>query len=214
MIFSVDRYDSPMTAFRVKCHLINSYPHKRLSCSGDRSDRTLNFSAGRGCTKNQRKSVCVVIRVNTTDGIEKGVTSVTRTSYLLTPPLIELLTEIKKPVTGLSPLSTKPLSLRETSYTKEVPMNYKIIYGTGVKLTDADKDMFSKGKFECRHLLQTLKGKPVAVSHCSDPDEDYWKVEYDYSCVVFATEQDALDFCKRRFCDLSGRRLYRRKDDV
>lgn len=93
-------------------------------------------------------------------------------------------------------------------------MAYKIIYGTGLKLTDADKSLFSKGRFECMHLLQTLKGKPVAVSHCTDPDEDYWKVEYDYSCVVFATEKDALDFCKRRFCDLSGKRLYRRSSDV
>ena len=92
-------------------------------------------------------------------------------------------------------------------------MRFRFFYGTEVKLTEADKQCFSKGKFECRHLMQTLKGRPVVISHCTDPDEDYWKVEYDYSLIVFPTEEDALDFCRRRFRDLDGKRLYRRKQD-
>ncbi len=93
-------------------------------------------------------------------------------------------------------------------------MGMKIIYGTGIKLADADRKLFNRGKFECIHLLQTLRGKPVAVSHSTDPEDDYWKVEYDYSCVVFPTENDALAFCRRRFCDLTGKRLFRRSTDV
>ena len=46
---------------------------------------------------------------------------------------------------------------------------------------------------------------PVVVSHSTDPDYDYWKVEYDFACVVFAEYQDALDFCAGRFFDPDGK---------
>ena len=43
------------------------------------------------------------------------------------------------------------------------------------------------------------------VSHSTDPAYDYWKVEYDFACVVFAEYQDALDFCAGRFFDSAGK---------
>ena len=43
------------------------------------------------------------------------------------------------------------------------------------------------------------------VSHSTDPDYDYWKVEYDFACVVFAEYQDAPDFCAGRFFDSDGK---------
>ena len=74
----------------------------------------------------------------------------------------------------------------------------------GGKSTYDPKD-FSRGKFECKAVFQTRKGMPVVVSHSTDPAYDYWKVEYDFACVVFAEYQDALDFCAGRFFDPDGK---------
>lgn len=211
MNFSGEGSDSTMTVLKTKYHRYIYCVHNKLSCSGDRSDRVSNFSAGKTEIREKTQEVYEHVYKG---GLGKSVTTVTCMVQFQPPYGLGSVTLPAKAVTVLSLLSPKSLCERVSDQYKEVPMTYKIIYGTGIKLTDADKSMFSKGKFECRHLLQTLKGKPVAVSHCTDPDEDYWKVEYDYSCVVFATEKDALDFCKRRFCDLSGKRLYRRSSDV
>ena len=81
-------------------------------------------------------------------------------------------------------------------------MRFKINYGG--KPTYDPKD-FSHGKFECKAVFQTRKGMPVVVSHSTDPAYDYWKVEYDFACVVFAEYQDALDFCAGRFFNTDGK---------
>ena len=81
-------------------------------------------------------------------------------------------------------------------------MRFKINYGGK---TAYDPKDFSRGKFECKAVFQTRKGMPVVVSHSTDPDYDYWKVEYDFACVVFAEYQDALDFCAGRFFDPDGK---------
>ena len=39
----------------------------------------------------------------------------------------------------------------------------KIFYGTKPKLTEKDKNMFSRGKYECKALLQTGKGENVII---------------------------------------------------
>ncbi len=83
-------------------------------------------------------------------------------------------------------------------------MRFKINYGG--KPTYDSKD-FSRGKFECKAVFRTRKGMPVVVSHSTDPAYDYWKVEYDFACVVFAEYQDALDFCAGRFFDTDGKPL-------
>ena len=210
-MFPCERSDSTMTVLSTKCHRYNLSAHNDLSCPGDRSDRVYNFSAGKTDIEERRQEVYGHVYMG---GLEKSVKSVTAMVQIQPPYGLRPVTVLQKAVTVLSLPSPKSLCERASIQYKEVPMTFKIIYGTKVKLTDADRSNFSRGKFECVHLLQTLKGKPVAVSHCTDPEEDYWKVEYDYSCVVFATEQDALDFCKRRFCDLSGKRLYRRKADA
>jgi len=43
------------------------------------------------------------------------------------------------------------------------------------------------------------KGNPVAISQSKDPDYPVWKVEYGSSCLVFATYDEAIAFCKGRF---------------
>ena len=80
-------------------------------------------------------------------------------------------------------------------------MRFKINYGGKPTYTPQD---FSRGKFECKAVFRTGKGTPVVVSHSTDPAHDYWKVEYDFACVVFAEYQDALDFCAGRFFNSDG----------
>lgn len=67
-----------------------------------------------------------------------------------------------------------------------------------------------KGKKESKHHFQTGQGRPVVVLHCQEPYRDYWRVQHDNSCIVFETERDALAYCKVRFYDLEGNRLYRK----
>ena len=99
--------------------------------------------------------------------------------------------------TGFRALSIQPRSLFQEEH-HEIQNNY------GGKTAYDPKD-FSRGKFECKAVFQTRKGMPVVVSHSTDPDYDYWKVEYDFACVVFAEYQDALDFCAGRFFDPDGK---------
>lgn len=78
-------------------------------------------------------------------------------------------------------------------------MNHKFYYGIKPELTDTDMENFSRGSYECKALMKTRKGHPVAISQNTDPDFPVWKVEYDCSCVVFATYDEAMAFCKGRF---------------
>lgn len=86
-------------------------------------------------------------------------------------------------------------------------MNYKIFYGAGPKLTDRDKSMFSRNGYRCDTLLQNRKGKPVVISRSTDEGPVIWKVEHDFSCVLFGTREEALSYCEERFLDLEGRPL-------
>ena len=78
-------------------------------------------------------------------------------------------------------------------------MKNKIIYGGKPAFTEKDKDSFSRGQYECKAVMTDRKGNPVAVSQSKDPAFSIWKVEYDCSCVVFATYDEAMAFCKGRF---------------
>lgn len=81
----------------------------------------------------------------------------------------------------------------------------KIYYGTKPKLTEKDKTMFSRGKFECKALFKNSKGNPVVLSQCKDPAFPIWKVECGFSCFVFKTYDEAMDFCKGRYFNLAGK---------
>ena len=91
-------------------------------------------------------------------------------------------------------------------------MKRNISYGIKPKLTANDKDMFSRGNYECHILLQNRKGEPVAISQNNDPDFPVWKVEYAYSCIVFGSYDEAMAYCKGRFFDLSGKPLSERDE--
>lgn len=81
----------------------------------------------------------------------------------------------------------------------EENMNHKFYYGSDPTFTDADREDFSRGGYECKALMKDGKGQPVAISQNTDPDFPVWKVEYGYSCVIFATYDEAMAFCKGRF---------------
>ena len=68
-----------------------------------------------------------------------------------------------------------------------------------------DVKNYSHGDYECRILLQTMKGQPVAIFQ--NTANDVWKVLYGFSSVFFGTYDEAMQFCRQRFCDTSGKRL-------
>ena len=84
-------------------------------------------------------------------------------------------------------------------------MMHKIYYGSNPKLTDSDRRCFDRGKYECKALMQTAKGKPVIISQSKDKDFPVWKVEHDFSCMVFASYDEAIAYCKGRFLGLDGK---------
>jgi hypothetical protein len=88
-------------------------------------------------------------------------------------------------------------------------MKFRFTYDKKPKLSVKDKAAFSHGDYECRFLMQTMNGQPVAILQRNDPDCDIWKVQYGFSCVFFGTYAEAMEYCRERFCDLSGKRLSR-----
>ena len=84
-------------------------------------------------------------------------------------------------------------------------MLHKIYYGSMPKLTQRDAKMFSRGKYDCKLLLQKPNGMPVALSQCKDPDFPVWRIDYGFSTLIFKTYDEAIDYCKGRFLDLDGR---------
>lgn len=80
----------------------------------------------------------------------------------------------------------------------------RLFYGTKPKFTNRDKGMFSQGKYECKTILTTKNGEPVGISQNTDPNFPIWKVQHGYSSVVFATYDEAMAYCKGRFCNLDG----------
>ena len=83
----------------------------------------------------------------------------------------------------------------------------RIFYGPKPKFTDADRESFNRGKYECKMLLQNKGGQPVVISKCMEGDIRAWKVEYGFSTLVFATYEEALAYCRGRFFDLEGKAL-------
>ncbi len=81
----------------------------------------------------------------------------------------------------------------------------KLYYGSEPIFTENDKKLFSRGNYECTKLLKTQKGNPVVISQSKCRDFPVWKVEHGFSCVVFNTYDEALAYCKGRFCTLDGR---------
>ena len=83
---------------------------------------------------------------------------------------------------------------------------FRLKYGKTINYAgDSDKKMFSREGYECKDLLQGRAGLPVVVSQKQDKNFPIWKVQYGFSCLVFPTYEDAMDFCRDRFTRLDGK---------
>ena len=84
-------------------------------------------------------------------------------------------------------------------------MRHKIFYGGTPTFTDADRPCFNRGNYECKVLLKNRKGQPAVVSQSNNENFPVWKVEHDSSCLVFASYDEAMAYCKGRFQSLDGK---------
>ena len=84
-------------------------------------------------------------------------------------------------------------------------MKFKFNYSKKPKVSVHDAANYSHGDYECRFVMQTMKGQPVAI--LQNTANDVWKVQYGFSSVFFGTYDEAMQFCRERFCDVSGKRL-------
>lgn len=84
-------------------------------------------------------------------------------------------------------------------------MKHKIFYGSTPAFTDADRHCFNRGNYECKALMKNSKGQPVVISQNKDENFPVWKVEHGSSCVVFASYDEAMAYCKGRFLGLDGK---------
>lgn len=50
--------------------------------------------------------------------------------------------------------------------------------------------------------MQNHKGQLVVISQNKDKNFPVWKVEHGSSCVVFASYDEAMDYCRGRFLDI------------
>ena len=76
-------------------------------------------------------------------------------------------------------------------------MRFKFSYTQNADFPERNIKDYSHGKYECKQLLHTRKGLPVAVFH--NTDLDIWKVQYGFSTVYFGGYDEAIQFCKKRF---------------
>lgn len=84
-------------------------------------------------------------------------------------------------------------------------MRNRFYYGIDMKLTNADKQMFSHGNYTCKELFQTSTGMPVAILKHNDPEFPVWKITYGFSSLVFGSYELALEYCKGKFRTLDGK---------
>ena len=78
-------------------------------------------------------------------------------------------------------------------------MRLKVFYGSDPCITSKDMSCFSRGNYECKVLMKNRGGQPVAISQCKDEDFPVWKVEYGFSCLIFTSYDEVMDFCNGRF---------------
>ena len=79
-------------------------------------------------------------------------------------------------------------------------MKFKFNYSKKSPLSAKDAKNFSKGNYECQFLMQTMKGQPVAIFQ--NTDNGVWKVQHGFSTMFFGTYEEAMVFCRKRFCEI------------
>lgn len=193
--FINDNTDSLMTVLYKKCqHTIFGHSNNLQSkfFSNDSSDSFSNFLA----TKERRNETddknCVCI-----DRFQNSVITVRTPIFRYSTPSPTKSYLIDSFLTQLS---------SNCQYCQQKPSEKPSYEG----INNILEAFMGKSKSECKHHFKTGQGRPVEVLHCTSAYKDYWRVQHDNSCIVFATENDALAYCRVRFYDLEGNRLYRR----
>ena len=77
-------------------------------------------------------------------------------------------------------------------------MRYRIFYGGSPKYKETDKKDFDRGSYVCQKLMKTREGALAVISKNTDPGYPFWKVEHGYSCIVFASREEAMQYCRAR----------------
>ena len=88
-------------------------------------------------------------------------------------------------------------------------MKFTPIYNKKHRFAVSDRASFSTDDYTCMFILQTMKGQPVAIFH--NTEMDIWKVQYGFSTVFFGTYDEAMQFCRKRFCEIPGEKARKRK---
>ncbi len=78
-------------------------------------------------------------------------------------------------------------------------MRLKVMYGSENTFSSRDKENFTRGNYECKTLMKNKSGQPVVISQNKDSEFPIWKVEYGFSCLVFPSYAEAMDYCNGRF---------------
>lgn len=88
-------------------------------------------------------------------------------------------------------------------------MKFRFSYTQNADFPERNIKDYSHGKYECKQLMRTQKGLPVAVFH--NTELDIWKVQYGFSTVFFGSYDEAIQFCNKRFENNPQRRGRRGK---
>ena len=84
-------------------------------------------------------------------------------------------------------------------------MKFKFNYSKKPKVSVHDAVNYSHGDYECRFVMQTMKGQPVAIF--KNTTNDVWKVQYGFSTLIFESYIKAMDYCKSHFYDEKGKKI-------
>ena len=86
-------------------------------------------------------------------------------------------------------------------------MKFRIFHGGKPVFNKKD---FDTPNYECIAAFYTKKEQPVTL--CRHKENNIWKVQYGFSTLMFDSYAKAMDYCKSRFYDKSGKKLSKRKD--
>lgn len=76
-------------------------------------------------------------------------------------------------------------------------MRFRFSYTQNADFPERNVKDYPHGKYECKKVMRTRKGLPVALFH--NTDLDIWKVQYGFSTVFFGSYDEAIHFCQKRF---------------
>lgn len=77
-------------------------------------------------------------------------------------------------------------------------MRFRVFYGGAPTFTESDKKDLDRGRYVCRKLMKNKAGALAVISKSTDPKYPFWKVEHGFSCIMFASCEEAEHYCRER----------------